>query len=364
MMRRHISATHAAVRLCVVLLALMLASSSANPASAQVGADVEGPWNRTRELYRQGDWQNALRYATEAAQRDPDEPRYYLAIARIHFYLQNFERAIWFYDTFLELTEALGVDYPDASSRERARGERISAQSRLADRSAPIEEPTTFRQVREAFLERLEAGPAVEGSSGGAWGTFQSLLRVGYAAPDLAELRRRFEEAARAEGMMIFEQAAPTLPTLSAEAWRAQLVRFAEPSRRLPAPLPFDGGGADAGEPALNEQERERRAYVALIDGQLAYLRQSYAQATSSFREATELSPRSTLAWCGLMNALLAQRQTAPRELREALREMLEHVDEAALRAFYQAAVNEQTGDSEGAAQTLADAWWQRLRNR
>lgn len=361
-MRRQ-SSLHAAIRLCVVLLLVAFGPSSAKNASAQVGPDVEDPWNRTRELYRQGDWQNALRYATEAAQRDPDEPRYYLAIARIHFYLQNFERAIWFYDTFLELTETLGVDYPDASSRERARGERISAQSRLADRSAPIEEPTTFRQVREAFIERLDAGPAVEGSSGGAWGTFQSLLRVGYAAPDLAELRARFEEAARAEGMAIFEEAAPTLPALSAEAWRAQLVRFAEPSRRLPAPLPFDGGAAST-EPELDEGERERLAYVALIDGQLAYLRQSYAQATTSFREATELTPQNTLAWCGLMNALLAQRQTAPRELRQALAEMLEHVDEAALRAFYQAAVYEQSGDSDDAARTLADAWWQHLRNR
>ena len=283
----------------------------ATPARAQIRAthEIADPWAEAKDAYRVQDWEAARRLAAIASQRDPEEPRYYFALARILFQQGNFEDAVWFYDVFIELAQNQGVDFPGSYALERARAERSAANQQRANPERPAKEPEQQRRVREAFLERLTNGPVVS-SEGGALATFQTLLQLGYADPDLARLRVLLQDAATREAHQLLYSNNGQLPVLGTTALETQLRRYEENARLLPAPRPFDGGGTLEPTPTrrLSESFEQSTASERLTTrGQLEYVLANYENAEARFREALAADGANAMAHQGLLNALFAQ---------------------------------------------------------
>lgn len=284
-------------------------SLSVSDAQAQSNAIVvANPWDDARDAYRLQDWPAAQRFAAMAVQREPDEPRYYLALARITFQQNAVEEAVWFYDTFLSLAKARGVDFPGSYSVARAEAERASANARRANPDAPSEEPEVQRRVREAFLQRLSEGPVVSGFAG-AYATFQTLVQLGYANPDFSELRKRLHEAALQEAEAIFASNEGRLPTLTLSGVEEQLRRYDAANALVPAPTPFDGAGDLAERESRTQtlrQANETAVRRATLRAQREYMHGNYAQAEELFRSALALDEKDPYAHQGLINTLIA----------------------------------------------------------
>ena len=74
----------------LLALALFGLLSLPTTASAQVGPDEANPFQRGRELYNSEQYEQAIPYLVEAAQREPSRGDLYLAIARSAHWANNF----------------------------------------------------------------------------------------------------------------------------------------------------------------------------------------------------------------------------------------------------------------------------------
>lgn len=317
-------------------------------ADAQLShANIQDPWADAREAYRAQDWTNARRFAAIASQRDPAEPRYYLSLARIAFQQAQFEDAVWFYDIFLEYAGRSPDAYTGSYAIERGVAERESANARREDPSAPAREPEAQVRVREALLERLRSSVVVDEGGGGAIATFQSLLQLGYANPDLQQLRATLDQSASAEAARYLRDGQTTLPALSYAQWQQQSRRYDASARLLPPPRPFDGGGAAPAAPSPSA------AYRALAEGQMQYLLQNWGNAEHSFREAIAREPSLSLAYQGLLNALLAASPVDADALNTALADFERARPQDATLPLYRALRDAAIGEAGRASNAL-----------
>lgn len=340
------------LRLHLVLVAIAFAALALvimpRDADAQLShANIEDPWADAREAYRAQNWTSARRFAAIASQRDPAEPRYYLSLARIAFQQAQFEDAVWFYDIFLEYAGRTPDAYTGSYAIERGVAERESANARRDDPSASAREPEAQVRVREALLERLRNSVVVDEGGGGAIATFQSLLQIGYANPDLQQLRATLDQSAHAEAARYLRDDQATLPALSYAQWQQQSRRYDASARLLPPPRPFDGGDPAAAPTSPSA------AYRALAEGQMQYLLQNWGNAEHSFREAIARAPNLALAHHGLLNALWAASPVDAEALAVALEGFERATPDDVALPLYRALRDAAAGDVSRASDAL-----------
>lgn len=282
------------------------------PLYAQVRSahEITAPWDEARNAYRYQDWPAAQRLATIAVQREPDEPRYYFALARITFQQGAVDDAVWFYDTFLRLTKEKNVDYPGSYAVSRAQAERESANARRTNPETAAPEPEIQRRVREAFLQRFQQGTMVT-KDGGAMETFQTLIQVGYANPDFAILREALFRATIDEAEAIMTSNQGNIPALTLDELALQMQRYEHIDRLLPTPIPFDGAGTAVPATGTHSLTATHLAATAarraFLRGQTDYMLGNFELAAQHFRAALDTSPDDLFSHQGLLNALIAQ---------------------------------------------------------
>ena len=331
-----------------LLLTLTLGCAlAAGEAHAQM-PDAAEPWDEARRLYGQGEYDAAARYIVEAIQRSPLEPRYYLGLARTENWRGNFDAAVGYYDIYLgELAQYLGAGLAPQDRLDRVREERDSANQEREQPDADVEMPSSQQSARRALDERIASGPILTETGGGAHSLYRSLLRTGYARPDLAEVRVRLADALLRELL----QATPTdravMPVLSLRAWETQ-------SARLDAWLALAEGRAD-----VEDGERVwAEAMTHFFQGQRMALNGSALDALDAFEAAVRLDPGLLPGHLGRLNAFIDSGLAGQPDAAAALDEARAAITEGdgvrvGLLSVYALALQSASGDHEGAASAL-----------
>lgn len=168
--------------------------------------------------YNAGDYDQAVEGYVRAIQARPAKAAPYRNLARTYFWQGEYNAAVTYYDIYLRLA-------PEADDREQIRSERRLASSRGGDE--PFTAPEAQRLALQAFEDQLQEGAAYTKGGGGAWGSYQTLLRTGYARPDLTRLRSRLVQRLldEFEGLLVPAQNQPT-PQLGLEEWQLQQRRL------------------------------------------------------------------------------------------------------------------------------------------
>lgn len=329
--------------------ALLATTSGALPtAHAQIGPLVEDPWGIARELYAEERYNEAIPYVIEAIQREPTRAEYYLGLARMLFWLEDWDRAVFYYDLYLnELTPYLPADLPQRNRPELVREERDTANANRPDPSTAVAAPAQEERAYALLRERLETGTIVAIGGGGAWATFEGLLRSGYARPHLVELREDLAAALLDEAELFVNGRAAVMPALSWEQWETQRERFdiyealtasiarshAEAtggSDAQVAPAGADGDGTDPAVQIPTSSPNDRAvshidAQRALCDGQMDFLNMNYERAAEAFDRALAADPWLIPAYLGALNARIVGGVDA-----SAIPELLAGLEEAA----------------------------------
>ncbi len=311
--------------------AALAATLVAAPASAQVGPLVDDPWGIARELYADERYDEAIPYVIEAIQREPTRAEFYLGLARMLFWLEQWDRAVFYYDLYLdELVPYLPADTPRRNQPELVREERDTANGNRTDAGVPVAAPQAEERAYALLRERLSTGTIVAVGGGGAWATFEGLLRSGYARPHLVELREDLAAALLDEAELFVNGRAAAMPALSWEQWETQCTRFdiyeeltasiersraeatPQAQRDTPAPTPADPsadtGAEVAPEPTAAPGDRavtHLDAQRALCTGQMDFLNMNYRRAAESFDAAITADPWLLPAYLGALNARL-----------------------------------------------------------
>lgn len=302
------------LRIAFVALALAVAGTSAR-VSAQVGPHVEDPWNEYRGLYNQRSYAEAIPYAIEAIQREPDNATYYLGLARGYFWLESYELATFYYDLYLEqFGPTLPTNTPANNRVDRVRAERDSSNQARTAPATPVAPPEAQQQARAMLLQRIEEGTILTTTGGGAWPVWQGLLRSGYARPDLLFLRRELAAALLAEAELFVPADRASLPSMAENQWTTQRQRLTH-WQQLQGVAPPSRDGDDSLEAGLQrlrnaapgsaEQRHARAAgMLALAEGQLQYLNMNWDRALVLFEEAIAFDRRLLPAHMGRLNAM------------------------------------------------------------
>ncbi|QDG52591.1 hypothetical protein FIV42_18165 [Persicimonas caeni] len=174
--------------------------------------------------YNDGKYKEAARGFIQAIQSRPERAVPYRNLARTYFWQSQYAEAVAYYDMYLRLAT-------DADDRKQVQSERRLASSRAGEQVWTTPEPQ--RQALGALEEQLEKGAAYAPGGGGAWGLYNTLLRTGFAQPELAKLRRRLVSKLldEFEGTLVPDANQPT-PRLDLDAWQLQQERL-EAARQL-----------------------------------------------------------------------------------------------------------------------------------
>lgn len=279
-------------------------------AAAQVGPDVADPWSEARALYAAEDYANALPYAVEAVQREPDRAEVYLGIARILFWMERYDEAVFYYDIYLvDLADNLGPSVPARNRVDVVRQERDAANGARRDPSAAPSRSSGVEAARSGLVSRLDSGPVLTPTGGGSWSMYEGLLRSGYADPDLTDLRARLADALLAEAQGAVNGRVAAMPALPYDQWLTQRQRWvlwqqltgpAAPAQGTALPSTIDPAIAAT----LARPGGDVAAQIALCDGQLAYLNMAYETALDAFTAAVTASPELLPAHLGRLNTL------------------------------------------------------------
>lgn len=341
------------LRLCVLAVCVSFCVSALGQSSnPQHNSD---PWTVARDAYRAQDWQTARSFAAAASQRDPKEPRYYLSLARIAFQQGEYEDAVWFYDLFIEYARDQSTNYSGTYALSRAKSERESANTRRDDPGSSPQEPEAQVRVRKALLSRLKEGSVIRESGGGALATFETLLRIGYANPDIEQLQRAVSEAAGAEADRLLARGHGRLPVLSYPEWKQQAERYNAAYNLIPAAIPFDGADDAPGDRREQAPPPKAKAYQYLSEAQRQYLLHNWSTAARKFSQALEIHPTLRLAHQGRLNALLAAGSPDIGTITQALNDFESALPDSPDLALYRAMVTAAIGDPSGASSQLVE---------
>jgi tetratricopeptide (TPR) repeat protein len=280
--------------LLVCLQALLTgppASAQPQPTEAGEAAPAGEPfYQRAREAYRERDYRGALRQLVQAIQVEPTGARYYIGAARAAYYSEDWDRAVYFYDLYLEHFPEHAEAARRRDDRTRAvRRERDNANSNRATPDAPVAPDATQMAALQAFQQRLASGPAMAIDGTGAYGMYQTLLRTGYAHPGLAELRAQLAEAILTETDDRFVSTGRTpVPVGGYEDWQFIRARY-QAVESLGRPV--------MAEPAVQAQ-------LLTAQGQIDLLNANSQQAVERFGQAIQLDPELLPAYWGMLLAL------------------------------------------------------------
>lgn len=316
---------------------------------AQVGPDEANPFERGRELYRSEQYEQAIPFLIEAAQREPSRGELYLALGRSAFWANNFDLAVFYYDIYLgRFADRAELTAPPRDRKARITEERDSANRGRKNPAADVKGPEAQETIRTALLTRLEEGTALTVSGGGAHALFQSLLRAGFARPEITDFRNKVRAALLNEALLFAPARARLMPALSLQEWQTQKERLTiwqEMGAKTTA--------------ALKEGDAKRvSAALDTADGQIHYLNEDYERAFSAFKRAHDRDPGYLPATFGLLNALYRQ-SAGIAGWEKVLDDAKKTIgDDAALAAFlpvYRAAFLSRAGDREKAAAMLGE---------
>ncbi|MFP4599120.1 MAG: tetratricopeptide repeat protein [Persicimonas sp.] len=217
--------------------------------------------------YNEGKYDAAEEGYVLAVQARPEEAVPYRNLARTYFWQSDYAPAVAYYDMYMQ--QASG-----AEDIEQVRAERKLASSRAG--GEPWAVPESQQMALSALEEQLDSGSAYTRGGGGAWGLYQTLLRTGFAQPELARLRRQVVSRllGEFEGRLVTDTDQPT-PRLDLEDWQIQKERL-------------DAAKSVSSDPAVNEALARRslipETATALLNGR-------YEQAVTLAKEAGEENP-------------------------------------------------------------------------
>lgn len=201
----------------VALLTLM----SVTLVGAQAfGADTK--WHevmtRANTAYNDGQYERAQELYIRAIQSEPSRASTYRNLARAYFWQDSYAAAVHYYDHYLTME-------PGADDEEAIRSERRLAASRASDE--PWTPSEAQRLSRQALDRELNSGRAFTDGGGGAWALYETLIRSGYAQPDLAQVRARLTRAIMNEfDAAVMPESGDLVPRLSLEEWQTQAQRL------------------------------------------------------------------------------------------------------------------------------------------
>jgi tetratricopeptide (TPR) repeat protein len=347
---------------CALLGTLFFAASST--AFAQVEDTVEDPWQEARSLYRDRAYQEAIPYIVEAAQRDPDELRYIVSLARAHYQAGNYDRAVYYYDMYIG-SESVD-EYTGRYAVSTARSERNSANQNRETPSEPPRAPAYETQLLNSLNAQLESGPMLTETGGGAMASWNSLLQSGYVDPSLSTLRERIANGLVREARTRLRESAGWIPQLSLRQWETQAERYRLAKSLMPPPIPFDQedrSTEDASETPASidldttlSSETALEGWIAFCEGQIQYLNENYPSARERFDVAIDGISQHPEPLMGAINSIVAGQLStgneAPDYLRQ-LREMEFSGDKAQLILLYEALLANARGDTEEGAAAL-----------
>ena len=328
---------------CAFAAALSLAGVSNAVAQPSVGASS---WEQARDLYRTQQYEQAIPLAIEAIQADPTGAIYYVGLARLYFQTGDYDRAVFYYDLYLNemvvhLTEPIEERYqPSAVMAER-------------QAAAPYATGTDIfasqTQIRTSVEQRLLTGPVITPTGGGAWSDYQALLRSGYARPDLTDLRVRLRAELVAEAARVVDPPAAEIPPMTSEQWDSQCSRLrgANELDTITGPMPGTQGPSVV-------------AMQSLCRGQTQFLNLNYELAATEFRAAIAADADMLPAYMGLLNSMYQlswnglgdstewQEIVTGLEQRIAAREL-----DMNIVAIYRAAFESQAGELDSAVRRI-----------
>jgi len=312
--------------LCGALVALSLMAVD-REARGQVGPLVDEPWEEFRARYNQEQYSEAIPYAIEAIQRNPDTAEYYLGLARAYFWLEQPETAVFYYDIYLrDFGPELPAGVPVANRVPRVSEERGTANSARPNPNEPARAPEAQDSARAVLLERLESDAILTTTGGGAYAVYQGLLRSGYARPDLPVIQERVANALLEEALLFVQPRRTAMPSLAFNQWETQRSRVRYWRDLVGARAPESSDNESRAETqeriaTLSQGTNDRtgqnvtpttqpaafaEAQIALCEGQMMQLNQSYERAAEQFTLAVALDRDLLPAHMGLLNALWA----------------------------------------------------------
>ncbi|TXC75963.1 hypothetical protein FRC91_10725 [Bradymonadales bacterium TMQ1] len=243
--------------------------------------------------YNGGDYETARQRFIEAVQVLAERAEAYRNLARANFWMERYAEATHHYDHYLRLA-------PQASDSEQIRSERRMAATQAGGEGYVV--PGSQRQALDALERELNRGQALTASGGGAYGLYRTVLRMGYAAPELGSVQARLAQRLLDEhDARLLGQASGLVPTLTQADWAVQRERL-----QLASELAMDELVADMVERRLMVVE----AAEALVDGR-------YERAARRAGEAAEANPDLRFVGFYRVAALAAGAQPA-----EALTEL------------------------------------------
>src|SRR5690554_3064428 len=194
---------------------LMLATPAIAAAEPDAVSTIEKAAN---QAYNQGDYAAAADQYRALIQAQPDHALAYRNLARSYFWQSIYPEAVVYYDFYLRLA-------PDADDLGQVQSERRLSASRAG--TQVWRTPAAQAQALDALNTSLEDGLGLTTGEGGAWGIYQTLLRTGYAQPELAGLKRRLVRKLLNEfvGLLVPDANQPA-PRLELADWTLQLERL------------------------------------------------------------------------------------------------------------------------------------------
>jgi tetratricopeptide (TPR) repeat protein len=277
--------------LAIVLGAVVApGAAQAQPQGQPAGPEVspgEAFFTEGAALYGRREYAAAMPLLVQAVQADPDEPRFYRGLARAAHYAESYDLATIYYDIYLtNYAEHARAERSRDNREEAIRNERQRANSHRTSPETPPALPQTQAAALAALEERLRTGPYMAEGAAGAWAVYQALLRAGYAAPRLIELRAQLAAGLLGETEALFEpQSNAPVAVVPSDVWRSVPQRFA--------------AIAELGQTQLDPTFVAAREAAAR--GQVLLINETHELAANEFRAATDADPQLIMAYWGLI---------------------------------------------------------------
>ena len=180
-------------------------------------------FGQANDAYNQGNYAEAVVLYVAAIQDDPSYRKSYRNLARSYFWMEKYALAATFYGHYVQLASTADPVPSDIGA--------VSAERRLAISRSGEEPPDPSEPHRLTLnvLEReLDEGRAYLPGGGGAWYAYQTLLRSGFAHPDLIAIRSRLARRLLDEfEALLLPEPRQITPMLELEDWNHQKARMA-----------------------------------------------------------------------------------------------------------------------------------------